>query len=126
MKERYEGLPPWGRIIALGLLLVVAGSALVLILALVFGWMTNYDLSNAFFFAAAALFIAAMVVYWGRGSGAPAESEQEDRPPEPGRGDLPRRFRKRRSLAFPPLSLALFLAGILLFGLSVLVGMGIS
>ena len=131
MRERYDALPAWGRIIALMLGLTLGAALIAMLVVLAMGQFDAFHLSNAFFFAAAILFLAALVIYWTRPMAPEPEPAQKpaapaDKQGAPGERREPwlRRRARRRNIDMPPLSVAMFIAGLLLFGLSILVGSG--
>jgi type VI protein secretion system component VasK len=121
VKEWFDSLPAPARWPAFIGAVVVACAVLVLVVSLILGKLDTTSLSNAFFFACAIVFLVAVVWYfagsqaarpdWRKlAAGKQAEADQKHEEERP-----------RRPEPMPFYPTALFLAGLILFGLSIAV-----
>lgn len=135
MREWLDALPPVPRFLVLVGLVVLANLVVVAVACPIAGWTDAVGVSNALFYAAAAMLLLSVLVQWGNPEGRHAKDVRPT--PEEGKegekkGDEPVRVGprtdevleemvRRRSRPFSRIAGILLVAGLILFGLSILV-----
>jgi hypothetical protein len=115
LKQWFEKQPALARWVGFPLALVVVNAVIVGVICLIRGTTDAMSLSNALFYDSALVMLIALILYFAnRQSGRPSLRELTS-------GEPPKREGRRPADPMPFYATTIFLAGLVVFGLSILI-----